>query len=52
MNAFVKINVKNQNKKNIVFLKYGAIFSKIGGINGWAFTEVLSASIIKMAYKT
>ena len=45
-------NVKMQNKKKTLFLKSGAIFSKIGGFNGWAFTKVLSASVMKMAYST
>jgi len=35
-----------------LILKSGAIFSKIGGLNGWAFTEVLSTNVIKIAYKT
>jgi hypothetical protein len=47
-----KANVKKQNKKKTLFLKSGAIFSKIGGLNGWAFTEVFSTSVIKMTYKT
>ena len=33
-------------------MKYGAIFSKIGGLNGWAFTVVLSTNVIQIAYKT
>ena len=36
----------------MLFLKSGAIFSKIGGLNGWAFTEVFSTNVIKMTYKT
>jgi hypothetical protein len=41
-----------QNKKKTLFLKSGAIFSKIGGLNGWAFTEVFSTNVIKLTYKT
>ena len=28
------------------------MFSKIGGLNSWAFTEALSTNVIKIAYKT
>jgi hypothetical protein len=32
---------KEPKKENTIFLQGGAIFSKIGGLNGWAFTDVL-----------
>ena len=41
-----------QNNKKHFFFYLWEIFSKIGGLNGWAVTEGLSANIIKMAYKT
>ena len=45
-------NGKNQNDRTLFVLKGGAISSKIEGLNGLAFTVVLSTNVIKMAYKT
>ena len=46
-------NVKKHNKKiNKIVLRCGAIFSKIGGLNGWVFIVVLSTNVIQMTYKT
>jgi hypothetical protein len=46
------VKVKMQTKKKRCFWNLGAIFSNIGGLNGWAFTKALSTNIIKVAYKT
>ena len=45
-------NAKNQKQKQILFTKCAVTFSKIGWLNGWAFTEVLSTNKIKMPSKT
>ena len=47
-----KTNAKNQKQKQMIFYECVVIFSKIGGRNGSAFTEVVSINVIKTAYKT
>ena len=44
-----KLRKREEPKQEKPFIfKGAAIFSKIGGLNGWAFTEVLSTNVIKM----
>jgi hypothetical protein len=39
MKNYKKRKRKEATQEKTLFLKSGAIFSKIGGLNGWAFTE-------------
>ena len=52
MKKYKKRKRKKAKYEKTLFLKSGAIFSKIGGLNGWAFTEVFSTNVIKMTFKT
>jgi hypothetical protein len=53
MKKYKKLKRKESKKEKAFFLKSGAIFSKFGGLNGWAFTEFLfSTIVIQMTYKT
>ena len=47
-----KLKSKEANEEQMFSLNCGAMFSKIGGLNGWAFTVVLSTTVQKIVYKT
>ena len=44
-------NQHNGNQEKLNFVMRGG-FLKNGGVNGWAFTVVVSTSVIQMVYKT
>ena len=48
----VKKTKRKESKYEQTFFLCGAIFSKIGVLNGYAFTVILSTNVIKMAYKS
>ena len=40
-------NEKYPNEETCVVFQYAAFFSKVGGLDGWAFTDVLCKQVIK-----
>ena len=52
MKKFKKRKSKEAKQDKTFWGECGTIFSKIGGLNGWAFTVVLSTTVTKHVYKT
>ena len=48
----MKKEKRKESKAESNKLKIAVVFSKVGGRNGSAFTEVLSTNVINIAYKT